>query len=151
MAFSPEVKRLGREADHSFPSSAKVRKAWRYMSTPPILLLGVVRIQAQGRICLLLHSYVLDSLHIVIYTVLKNISSNILGKFIIHLFCKKPLKCISRGHIQAILTKITFDHQNLAQSTNIQFCRYSFTSLYDEPREQTDRQRPPHYALLLCT
>jgi len=30
----PEVKRQGREADHSLPSSAKVRKVWDHNSTP---------------------------------------------------------------------------------------------------------------------
>jgi len=36
------VKRPGRETDHSTPSSAEVKKAWIYTSTPPILLKGVV-------------------------------------------------------------------------------------------------------------
>jgi hypothetical protein len=31
-ALSPEVKRPGREADHSPPSSAEVKNAWRYIS-----------------------------------------------------------------------------------------------------------------------
>jgi hypothetical protein len=38
----PGVKRPGREADHSPPSSAEVKNAWRYASTPPIRLHGVV-------------------------------------------------------------------------------------------------------------
>jgi hypothetical protein len=29
------VKRLGREADHPPPTSAEVKKAWVYTSTPP--------------------------------------------------------------------------------------------------------------------
>jgi hypothetical protein len=33
-ALSPEVKRPGREADHSPPSSVEVKNAWRYTSTP---------------------------------------------------------------------------------------------------------------------
>jgi hypothetical protein len=33
-ALSPEVKRPGREADHSPPSSAQVKNAWNYTSTP---------------------------------------------------------------------------------------------------------------------
>jgi hypothetical protein len=41
-ALSLEVKRPGREADHSPPSSAKVKNAWSYTSTPPIRLHGVV-------------------------------------------------------------------------------------------------------------
>jgi hypothetical protein len=32
---SPEVKRPGREADHSPPTSAEVKKTWIYTSTPP--------------------------------------------------------------------------------------------------------------------
>jgi hypothetical protein len=34
-ALSPEVKRPGREADHSHPASAEVKKTWIYKSTPP--------------------------------------------------------------------------------------------------------------------
>jgi hypothetical protein len=40
--FFPGVKRSGREADHSSPSSANVKNAWSYISTPPIRLQGVV-------------------------------------------------------------------------------------------------------------
>jgi hypothetical protein len=36
------VKRPGREADHSGPSSAEVKNAWSYTSTPPIRLHVVV-------------------------------------------------------------------------------------------------------------
>jgi len=36
------VKRPGREVDHSPPSSAEVKNAWNYTSTPPIRLHGVV-------------------------------------------------------------------------------------------------------------
>jgi hypothetical protein len=42
-ALSPAVKRSGREADHSTPTSAEVKKMWIYTSTPPpIRLHGVV-------------------------------------------------------------------------------------------------------------
>jgi hypothetical protein len=41
-ALSLEVKRPGREADHSPPSSAEVKNAWGYTSIPPVLLHGVV-------------------------------------------------------------------------------------------------------------
>jgi hypothetical protein len=34
-ALSPEVKRLGREADHSSPANAEIKKMWIYKSTPP--------------------------------------------------------------------------------------------------------------------
>jgi len=50
------VKRPGREADHLFPSSAEVKNTWRYTSTPPIRLHGVVLSlkKAQGQLYLLL-------------------------------------------------------------------------------------------------
>jgi hypothetical protein len=41
-AFIQWVERPGREADHSPPSSAKVKNAWSYTFTPRIRLLGVV-------------------------------------------------------------------------------------------------------------
>jgi hypothetical protein len=41
-AFSLGVKWLGREADHSSPSSAEVKNAWSYTSISPIRLNGVV-------------------------------------------------------------------------------------------------------------
>jgi hypothetical protein len=41
-ALSLGVKRPGRETDHSSPSSAEVKNAWSYTSTPPIRLHGVV-------------------------------------------------------------------------------------------------------------
>jgi len=41
-ALTPGVKRLGREADHSPPSSAEIKNAWSYTSTPPVRLHGVV-------------------------------------------------------------------------------------------------------------
>jgi hypothetical protein len=33
-ALSPKVKRPGREADHSPPTSAEIKKMWIYTSTP---------------------------------------------------------------------------------------------------------------------
>jgi hypothetical protein len=44
------VKRPGREADHSPPTSAKVQNAWSYTSTPSIRLHGVVLSEAQNPI-----------------------------------------------------------------------------------------------------
>jgi hypothetical protein len=41
-ALTPGVKRSGREADHSPPSSAEVKNTWRYTPTPPIRVHGVV-------------------------------------------------------------------------------------------------------------
>jgi hypothetical protein len=40
--FSLGLKRPGREADHSSPSSAEVKNAWNYTSTPLIRLHDVV-------------------------------------------------------------------------------------------------------------
>jgi hypothetical protein len=42
------IKRPGREADHSPPSSADVKNAWSYTSTPPIRLHVVVLSSALG-------------------------------------------------------------------------------------------------------
>jgi hypothetical protein len=39
-ALSLAVKRPGREADHSPPSSAEVKNAWSYTSTPPNMSSG---------------------------------------------------------------------------------------------------------------
>jgi hypothetical protein len=41
-SLSLGVKRPGREADHSPPSSAEVENVWSYTSAPPIRLHGVV-------------------------------------------------------------------------------------------------------------
>jgi hypothetical protein len=41
-ALSFGAKRPGRKADHSPPSSAEVKNAWSYTSTPPIRLHDVV-------------------------------------------------------------------------------------------------------------
>jgi len=43
-AFSLGVKGPGRETDFSSPSSAEVKNAWSYTSTPPIRLRGVLLI-----------------------------------------------------------------------------------------------------------
>jgi len=40
--LSPGVKLLGREDDHSPPSTAEAKNAWSYASIPPIRLHGVV-------------------------------------------------------------------------------------------------------------
>jgi len=41
-AVSLWVKLPEREADHSRPSSTEVKNVWNYISTPPILLHGVL-------------------------------------------------------------------------------------------------------------
>jgi hypothetical protein len=47
-ALSLGVKRPGRKADHSPPSSAEVKNAWSYTSTPSIRLHGVVLSYSTG-------------------------------------------------------------------------------------------------------
>jgi hypothetical protein len=41
-ALSPGIKRLGREADHSPPISAEVKKTWLYTAISPHVFMGVV-------------------------------------------------------------------------------------------------------------
>jgi hypothetical protein len=51
--FPREIKRLGREADHSPPSSAEVKKTWIYTSTPPYAFMSQCLISyAQGQLYL---------------------------------------------------------------------------------------------------
>jgi hypothetical protein len=38
--ISPELKRPGREAGHSPPTSAEVKKMWTYTSTPPYVFMA---------------------------------------------------------------------------------------------------------------
>jgi len=38
--FTPGVKRLGREADHSHPSSTEIKNEWNYNSTPPYVFMA---------------------------------------------------------------------------------------------------------------
>jgi hypothetical protein len=47
------VKRQGREADHSPPSSAEVKNAWSYTSTPVYAFKAWCLVKAQGQ---LIHS-----------------------------------------------------------------------------------------------
>jgi hypothetical protein len=49
-ALTPGVKWLVHEADHSPPSGAKVKNAWRFTSTPAIHLYGEEPHQAQGQL-----------------------------------------------------------------------------------------------------
>jgi hypothetical protein len=51
--LSLAVKRPRREADHSPPSSAKVKNAWSYNSTPQYAFMGWFSIKAQGQLYLL--------------------------------------------------------------------------------------------------
>jgi hypothetical protein len=53
-ALSLGVRRPGREADRSPPSSAEIKDAWRYNSTPPRRLHGVVLSEAEGQFYLYL-------------------------------------------------------------------------------------------------
>jgi hypothetical protein len=40
--LSPGIKQLGHEVDHLSPSSASVKNAWNYTSTPPVRLHDVI-------------------------------------------------------------------------------------------------------------
>jgi hypothetical protein len=57
MGTSLRVKRQRREADPSPPSSAEVKNAWSYTSTPPIRLHDVVLSQSTGTTLILQHHY----------------------------------------------------------------------------------------------
>jgi hypothetical protein len=48
-ALSLEVKRPGREADHSPPTSAEVKNAWSYTSTPKYAFMAWCSVEAQGQ------------------------------------------------------------------------------------------------------
>jgi hypothetical protein len=49
--LSPGVKRLGREADHSPPITAEVKKTWIYRSTSPYVFIAYcLIIQARGHV-----------------------------------------------------------------------------------------------------
>jgi hypothetical protein len=49
------VKRPGREADHSPPSSAEVNKAWRYTSTPPYVFMAWCLVKHRNKFIFTLH------------------------------------------------------------------------------------------------
>jgi hypothetical protein len=49
-ALSPRVKRPGREADHSTPSSVEVKNVCSYTSIPLMCIHGVVLSEAQGQV-----------------------------------------------------------------------------------------------------
>jgi hypothetical protein len=51
-ALSLGVKRPGREADHSSQSSAEVKNAWRYTSTPQYAIMAWCSVKAQGQLYL---------------------------------------------------------------------------------------------------
>jgi hypothetical protein len=66
------VKRPGRKADHSPPSSAEVKNLWRYTSTPPIRLHGVLLSKKKHRdfryVCMYVCMYVCVCVYIYIKT-----------------------------------------------------------------------------------
>jgi hypothetical protein len=47
------VKQLGREADHTAPSSAEIKNAWSYTSTPQYAFMAWCSVKAQGQLYLL--------------------------------------------------------------------------------------------------
>jgi hypothetical protein len=56
-ALSLGVKWPGREADHSPPSSAEVKNAWSYTSTPPYTFMAWCSVTAQGQLLTLLNAH----------------------------------------------------------------------------------------------
>jgi hypothetical protein len=65
VAPSPELKRPGREADHSPPTTGEVKKTWLYTSTPPYAFMAWCLIsQVEEQLYLLLSSGIW---HIVIW------------------------------------------------------------------------------------
>jgi hypothetical protein len=55
-ALTPKIKRMGHEADHSRPTSSKVKNAWSYTSLLPVSLHSVVLSSAQGQLHLYLNN-----------------------------------------------------------------------------------------------
>jgi hypothetical protein len=47
-ALSPRVKQVGREGDHSLPSSVEVKNAWSYTSTPPYVFMALYLAKKRG-------------------------------------------------------------------------------------------------------
>jgi hypothetical protein len=58
-ALSVEVKRPEREVDHSFPSSAEVKNAWSYTSTPQYALMAWCSVNKGTGTTLPLHFYLI--------------------------------------------------------------------------------------------
>jgi len=58
--LSLEVKRPGRETDHSPPSSAEVNNVWRYNSTPQYAFMAWCSVKAQRQLYLTLYEVQID-------------------------------------------------------------------------------------------
>jgi hypothetical protein len=56
-SYFPGVRRARREADNSPPSSAEVKNAWRYTSTPPICLHCVVLVKHKDNFTFYINYY----------------------------------------------------------------------------------------------
>jgi hypothetical protein len=65
VSFS-EVKRPGREADHSPPSSAEVQNAWNYTSTPQYAFMAWCSVKAQGQLYLYFSTIIIIIIIIII-------------------------------------------------------------------------------------
>jgi hypothetical protein len=57
-SFSLGVKRPGREADHSPPSSAEVKNVWSYTNTPQYAFMAWCSVKAQGLVYLYQDTYI---------------------------------------------------------------------------------------------
>jgi hypothetical protein len=62
----PGVKRLGREADHSPPSSVAVKNAWIYASTPQYAFMAWCSVKAQEQFYLYIYETCLFKLHAIL-------------------------------------------------------------------------------------
>jgi hypothetical protein len=61
--LSPEVRRPEREADHSHPTGAKVRKAWSYASSPPDVFMAWYLVKHTDSFTITLRTEFVDDLH----------------------------------------------------------------------------------------
>jgi hypothetical protein len=77
VSLSLGVKRSGREADHSPPSSAEVKNAWSYTFTPKYNFMTWCSVKAQGQLCLFRHAYINFD---VIATVLKETNKQLISE-----------------------------------------------------------------------
>jgi hypothetical protein len=83
-ALSPEVKRPGREVDHSSPTSAEVKKTWVYTSTPLYIFMGLCLLsQARDNITFLYITYkiALKSIHLSVNCTLKYLRNVFVNEF----------------------------------------------------------------------
>jgi hypothetical protein len=67
-ALSLGVKWPGREADHSPPSSAEIKNAWSYTSTPQYVFMAWYLVKHRDNFTFYIHTYVHTYIHTYIHT-----------------------------------------------------------------------------------